>query len=173
MFPKPAHVPDAIAKADDLTLISTLVVRQWRREQRTGTEEMRQEGEARIARAQAGARMLLGLPVPSAEAAAGQTESPYPSLTDSKKISVNAKKPRVPRPRLAKSVEREWGTKEGRLLLLGASMRVLGEYFGLGSHTSLYDVPLFNEKIRPLREGARTARSAGAWMERNVRDRHR
>lgn len=173
MFPKSVSVPDAIAKADDLTLISTLVVRQWMREQRTGTEEMRREGEARIARAQAGARMLLGLPVPSAEAAAGQTESPSLSPTDSKQTSGNAKKPRVPRPQLAKAVEREWSTKEGQRFLLGSTMRALRNHFGLRSHTSLYDVPLFNERIRPLREGARTAQSAGAWMERNARDRHR
>lgn len=173
MVPNPLTVTDAIAKADDLALVSALVVRQWMREQRTGTEQMRQEGEARIARVQAGARMLLGLPMAAAGPPAIQKEAPAPAPTDSTQPCCKAKKPRVPRPGLAKAVEREWGTREGQCLLLGATMRALGNHFSLGSHTSLYDVPLFNEKIRPLRERARTAQSAGAWMERDARDRHR
>ena len=173
MFPDPVEVPDTIAKADDLLLISALVVRQWIREQRTGTEQMRRDGEARIARVQAGARRVLGLPVPSAETAASQKDSPASSPTAVVQTGCKAQKPRVPRPGLAKAVEREWHSREGKCLLLGASMRALGNHFGLCSHTSLYDVPLFNEKIRPLRERARTAQSAGAWIERNARDRHR
>jgi len=52
-------------------------------------------------------------------------------------------------------------------------MRVLSKHFRIQSHASFYEVPLFNEKIRPLREKGRTARSASNWSEQIARDRHR
>jgi len=165
---------ESVSKAGEWRLIAELVVRQWMSERRSGTEDERREGEAQIIRARRGARMILGLPSESTLIASGDPQTVLaPPPTDRMASPSQSKKPRVPRPRLAKAVEREWKSPEGQRLLLGATMRSLAQHFGLDSHTSLYDVPLFNEKIRPLRGKARTAQSAGAWVERNARDRHR
>ncbi len=77
---------------------------------------------------------------------------------------------RTPRPKLAKMVAREWETQDGQRILLGHTMRGLGQHFGV-SHSSLYEVPLFVDKIQPLRQRGRRGQQANAWREKRGRDR--
>lgn len=77
---------------------------------------------------------------------------------------------RKPRPQLAKMVARDWGTQDGQRVLLGHTMRGLGQHFGV-SHSSLYEVPLFVEKILPLRQRGQRGQQANAWRQRSSRDR--
>jgi hypothetical protein len=161
-----------LSKASDLQLIGELVVRQWMTERTSGTDDERRDGEAQIARVRRGARMVLGLPAESAVIANADPQTlAAPPLTNHRASPSQAKKPRVPRPRLAKSIEREWKTEAGMVRLLSASMRELKGYFSVKSHASFYDVPLFNEKIRPLREKRRLDKQAGQWVERLARAR--
>lgn len=159
---KEMDLVDAVAKADDLLLISALVVRQWERD--TAKEA---GGKEQIERARRGAAALLGGCVTSETASPAGRQSP-PSQP---KAAVNPQTRRVPRPKLAKKIEDAWGTREGKTMLISLSMRQLKQHFGMASHASFYDVPLFVEKIRPLRDRIQQLRQAENWVERNARAR--
>lgn len=165
---------DAIEQVDDLRLISELVVRQWVRDVTSGTEDMRREGEARVARARRNARIILGSPTRSENANAPnqRTTSDIPR-TDLQSHPGAGQQLRAPRPGLSDAIERQWRTQEGRIALLSLPMRELARRFGVASHTSFYDVLLFKEKICPLRVKSRASKAASDWLERNSRDRHR
>jgi hypothetical protein len=100
--------------------------------------------------------------------AATERVSPKPT-----NVKANPKRntPRVPRPGLAKRVEETWETNEGQELILGLSMRKLKLRFGVKSHSSFYEIPLFVETIQPLRERLRLERQAANYVERNARAR--
>jgi hypothetical protein len=97
--------------------------------------------------------------VPTAVAA-----SPRPKLTRPKAGQ------RKPRPKLAQMVDRAWRTQEGQRMLVGHTMRGLGQHFGV-SHTSFYEVPFFVAKILPLRQRGLRGQQANAWRERSGRNR--
>ncbi len=171
---KSAQPTDAAAVEEDLVAIGQFLVGEWLREREQEREFIRRESEVQTALARRRWRELFGSQAGwPAEPTATQVKLPLPEPPSQKMVARKALKPRVPRPGLAKMVEREWATPEGKRFLASATMRDLADYFRINSHSSFYGIPLFNEKIRPLREKGQTAQSAGAWMERNARDRHR
>jgi hypothetical protein len=83
----------------------------------------------------------------------------------------NVPRQRVPRPGLARQIAEAWSTSEGKRLLTSLPMRELKLQFGVTSHSSFYDVPLFNDTIRPLRGRGHRGQQAANWLERNARQR--
>ncbi len=116
-------------------------------------------------------RRQLGKTIqPDLASSANPTVPPAVASARQKQASPKAGQ-RTPRPKLAQKVDREWKTQEGQRLLVGHSLRGLAQHFGLRSHSSLYDVPLFVEKILPLRQRAQRGQQANAWRGRVDRDR--
>jgi hypothetical protein len=152
----------AVAKADELSVIATLVVRQLEREMAAEPG-----GREQVERARRGAAALLGHCVKPEGASADTQQSPWFRPSQSPK----PQRQRVPRPKLAKKIGDAWGTQEGQNVLVSLPMRQLKKHFGVSSHASFYDVPLFNHKIRPLRERLLRVHQAKNWMERNARGR--
>lgn len=102
------------------------------------------------------------------------TQDPRPTcsaLPCPPSMAAKVPKRRVPRPKLGRRIADAWSTSEGKRLLTGLSLRELKRHFGVNSHSSFYEVPLFNDTIRPLRQQAHRGQQAANWLERNARHR--
>jgi hypothetical protein len=153
------HVLSALRKADDLSLIAELVVRQWKTD-----AEKEQGGREKINRVRRNVTAMFGMPR-SGEGSPAVAQRPRQP-----NAAMAPKKIRIPRPGLAKKIEDAWATMEGRRLLLSLSMRDLAKHFGV-SHSSFYEVPLFVNTILPRRQAARRGQQSADWMEKNARSR--
>jgi hypothetical protein len=151
----------SLQQVDDLRLVTELVVRQWAHE-----TEQEDGGRDRIQLAGRGAAALLGRRGPSN----GSSISGHESLK-TPNTSVKTKTLPNSRPGLAKKVAAAWATPEGKRMLVSLPMRDLAAPFGVTSHTSFYYVPLFKEKILPLRKRGKNGQQAADWFEKNARSR--
>lgn len=158
----------------DLVQLGEALVHQWLMDRQVEQEWIQRESavQTELARKR-WAEMQRASPPQPAGGIAERASLPLLPPPNGPRVAAKPPRRRIPRPKLAKRVAEAWDTPEGKSLLTGLSMRDLAAHFGIASHTSFYNVPLFQDKILPYRHRGRLGRQAADWADRNHRDRHR
>lgn len=173
MSDKPKPIGDEVSglhnffTTEELASVGECLMRDLSRQRASEQEEIRRQSEMQTALARRRWHELFGQrAVPHVDA---EVLSPPALLQQAQPCRTSPQ--REPRPRLGQRMEQEWKTEEGRRALVELTVRELASHLGIKSHSSFYDVPLFVEKIRPLRDRIQQLRQAENWVERNARAR--
>jgi hypothetical protein len=95
-------------------------------------------------------------PVQSAEPASGATTPPPAGIV-------------LGRADLTKRLQDDWATSTGKRFLLGASIREIGNHYGI-THSSLYSNTFWNTEIKPARQTTGLRAKSVEWLDSLSRD---